>query len=173
MKKVFISLVLMAFCSSAYTSTKSLSVPNEGLPVKATEVYIPVGKTGQLISLMDLSQISVKDLEKLTGKKMKFVEKVNFKIGQRHLRKNINDDGSFTSKKYENYFSSFGMFTDGISWSGLALGLFLSLIGVLIAYLIGGDKNKKGLADKNRRRRIRWAWIGAIISLIIWGVILI
>ena len=50
------------------------------------------------------------------------------------------------------------------SLSGLALGLFLSLIGVLIAYLITtGDK--KG--------RITWAWIGAIISLIIWGAVLI
>jgi len=52
----------------------------------------------------------------------------------------------------------------GFSLTGLLLGLFLSLIGVLIAYVIAG-------ADK--RSRVTWAWIGAAISFIIWGAILL
>ncbi len=101
----------------------------------------------------------------MTGRKMKFSEKVNFKIAQRELRKNINNDGSFSSKKFENYFSSVPVpGPGGINWGGLALGLFLSLIGVLIAYLISGD---------NKGPRIRWAWIGAAISFVIVGTILI
>jgi len=35
---------------------------------------------------------------------------------------------------------------------------------VLIAYVIAGSDN---------RSRVTWAWIGAAISLIIWGAILI
>lgn len=162
MKKVF-ALMLLAFCSVVCYSAEPALVPNKTTPIKATEVFVPVGKTGRLISIMELSQISVKDFENLTGKKMKFVDKVNFKIAQRKLRKDINDDGSFTSKKYEKYFHGGGP-VKGISWGGLALGLFLSLIGVLIAYLISVD---------NRGPLIRWAWIGAIISLIVWGTILI
>jgi hypothetical protein len=162
MKNVIISLMLIAFSSPIHSSTEPSPAPNKSLPFKATEVYIPIGKTGQLISVWELSQIRVKDFEKVTGKKMNFVEKVNFKSAQRQLRKNINRDGSFSSK-YEKYFSPAAM-SNGAMWGGLALGLFLSLIGVLIAYLIKTGDTKK---------RIKWAWIGAAISLILWGALVI
>ena len=160
MRNCIMLFMLMGFFSVTHASTNSISVTANRPPLTAYEVYVPVGKTGQLISLMDLSQIKTKEFEKLSGKKMKFTEKVNFKIAQRQLKKNINYDGTFSSKKFERYF---GLFTR-ISWGGLALGLFLSLIGVLIAYLI---------TDENKSNRVRWAWIGAIISFIIWGAILI
>ena len=63
-----------------------------------------------------------------------------FKAGQRKLRQNIHADGTLDKgfvKKFDSYRGIFGIFNLG----GLALGLFLSLIGVLIAYLITtGDK---------------------------------
>ena len=153
----------MAVVSATYSSTSTIPVSSTNPSIKATDVYVPVGKNGQLISLMDLSGISVKEFESLSGKKMKFREKVNFKMKQRVLKNNINYDGTFSKKKVEKYFNKaalFGLFNLG----GFALGLFLSLIGVLIAYLITtGDK--KG--------RIRWAWIGAIVGFIIWGAVLI
>ena len=164
MKKTFILFLLIAVVSSTYSSTNSIPVSSTNPSIKATEVYVPIGKNGQLISLMDLSQISVKDFEKLSGKKMKMMEKVNFKMKQRELKKNINYDGSFSKKRVEKYFNKAALAGGAFSLSGLALGLFLSLIGVLIAYLITtGDK--KG--------RITWAWIGCAISLILWGALLI
>jgi len=166
MKKAIVSLVLVVLCTTGYSYSKPTSIPESRIPINSREVYIPIGNTGHLISLMELSYISVKDFEKLSGKKMKFADKVKFKLGQRELRKKINEDGTFNSKKLENYIaaSQKGLLT-GISWAGLALGLFLSLIGVLIAYLI---TSKEG-----NRSMIKWAWIGAIISLIVWGAILI
>ena len=114
------------------------------------------------VDLIDGSfPISVKDFETLSGKKMKLIEKISFKLGQQKLRRSINNDGSFSQKRFEKYFGKFWG-VGGFSLVGLLLGLFLSLIGVLIAYLIWNDKS-----------RIRWAWIGAIISLIVWGAILI
>ena len=164
MKKTFILFLLIAVVSATYSSTNTVPVSSKHPSIKATEVYVPIGKTGQLISLMDLSEISVKDFEKLSGKKMKFSQKVTFKMKQRELKKNINYDGSFSKKRVEKYFNKAALLGGGISLSGLALGLFLNLIGVLIAYLItSGDK--KG--------RITWAWIGAIISAVIWGAVLI
>ena len=164
MKKTFILFLLIAVFSTTYSSTNTIPVSSTNPSIKATEVYVPIGKHGQLISLMDLSQISVKDFESLSGKKMKMMEKVNFKMKQRELKKNINYDGTFSKKRVEKYFNKAALFGGGISLSGLALGLFLNIIGVLIAYLItSGDK--KG--------RITWAWIGAIISAVIWGAVLI
>ena len=163
MKKTFILFLLIAVVSATYSSTNTIPGSSKNPSIKATEVYVPIGKTGQFISVMELSQIKVKDYEKLAGKKMKFVEKVNFKLGQRELKKSINQDGTFSNKRVEKYFDKAAL--GGVfSISGLLLGLFLSLIGVLIAYLITtGDK--KG--------RITWAWIGCAISLILWGALLI
>jgi len=163
MKKTFILFLLIAVFSATYSSTTSIPVSPAKSSVKATEVYVPIGKTGKFISVMELSQIKAKDYEALTGKKMKFLDKVNFKLGQRELKKSINQDGTFSNKRVEKYFNKAAL-GGAFSISGLLLGLFLSLIGVLIAYLITtGDK--KG--------RITWAWIGAAISLILWGALLI
>ena len=163
MKQAIVSLVLVALCTIGYASTTPGSVPTTKFPLEANEVYLPVGKTGHLISLMELSQISVRDFEKLTGNKMKLGEKVKFKLGQRELRKNINEDGSFNSKKFENYFTVRGAARASIDLGGFALGLVLSLVGVLIAYVLAGDN----------KQFIKWTWIGAVISLIVWGAILL
>ena len=69
MKKTFILFLLIAVVSAAYSSTNSIPVSSTNPSIKATEVYVPIGKNGQLISLMDLSEISVKDFESCLAKK--------------------------------------------------------------------------------------------------------
>jgi hypothetical protein len=64
MKKTFILFLLIAVVSSTYSSTSTTPVSSTNPSIKATDVYVPIGKNGQLISLMDLSEISVKDFEK-------------------------------------------------------------------------------------------------------------
>lgn len=162
MKKMIVFLGLVAFVSSAYCN--AALGPATKVPLRAEEVFLPVGSTGHLISLMDLSRISVKDFEALSGKKMKFLDKVNFKLGQRELKRSINPDGTFNKRSIEKSLTRPKGPGGGFSLVGLLLGLFLSLIGVLIAYVIAG-------ADK--RSRVTWAWIGAAISFVIWGVILL
>ena len=164
MKKIIILFALIGIFSSVNSTTNLIPSSVAKVRLKADEVYLPVGKTGNLISLMDLSRISVKDFETMSGQKMKFFEKVQFKLSQRQLKKSINEDGTFSRKSIEKYLTKPPYGGGGVfSLTGLLLGLFLSLIGVLIAYLIGSDN----------KSRIRWAWIGAIISLIVWGAVLI
>jgi len=162
MKKVIVFVGLIIFFFSAYSNTAL--APTAKTPLRADEIYLTVGTTGHLISLMDLSRISVKDFETLSGKKMKFSERVNFKLGQRGLKKSINPDGSFNRKNIEKDLAKPAGPGGGFSLTGLLLGLFLSLIGVLIAYVIAGS---------DKRSRVTWAWIGAAISFIIWGAILL
>ena len=158
MKKTFILFLLIAVVSASYSSTNSIPVSSTNPSIKATDVYVPIGKNGQLISLMDLSEISVKDFEKLSGKKMKMMEKVNFKMKQRELKKNINYDGSFSKKRVEKYFNKAAEGGGGFHIGGFALGFLLGLIGVLIAYLINDDKKKD---------RVKWSWIGLLVLVVI------
>jgi hypothetical protein len=93
----------------------------------------------------------------VTGKKMTFVKKIQFKLAQRKLRKSINEDGTFNNKKLEKVFQDEMSGTTGFHLGGFALGLFLFVIGVLIAYLID---------DEKKSNRVKWAWIGAAVSLL-------
>jgi len=160
MKKIIAIFSMLAAFSIAYATATVEAKPT----VKASEVYLPVGNTGQMLSVQDLSLISVKDFQNLTGKKMNLVDRLSFKIAQKKLRNSINTDGSFSKKKVEKFFNSAAEGSSGFHLGGFILGLLLGLIGVLIAYLIKDDK---------KRARVKWAWIGWVAWLIIYGVILL
>jgi hypothetical protein len=90
----------------------------------------------------------------LTGKKLKLSQKVSLKLSQwkikRMLKKGKKVDLLTMAKAQKE------LDTSDFNIAGFLLGLFLSLIGVLIAYLIGGDDI------------IKWAWLGAGLNLIIF-----
>lgn len=154
MKKAFVLVALIVTFSVA----NSTSLPNEGPPIKASEVFLPIGKTGQMISIQDLALIKIKDFETLTGSKLKLIDKIGFSISQKKLRKSINPDGTFNKKKVQKFFHKYAEDGTGFNAGGFFLGLILGLIGVLIAYLIKDEKKKS---------RVKWAWIGWAIWLVI------
>ena len=69
------------------------------------------------------------------------------------MRDNIAPDGSFNSKAIKKAFGD-----GGFHLGGFALGFFLSLLGVLIAYLINDD---------NKSSRVWSAWRGFIAGFLI------
>jgi hypothetical protein len=97
--------------------------------------------------------MKVGDYEKMTGKKMSWFHRLEFKMMQKKLRKSISADGSVNNKKLA-MLAREGDGTTGFHAGGFFLGFLLGLIGVLIAYLIN---------DEKKSNRVKWAWIG-------WGV---
>ncbi len=118
---------------------------------------IPVGKTGHAISLYHLAYISINDFEKVSGKHLKFTDRIGFKLAQRELRKGIAEDGTIQSKKMKKSLAKVTGGEYGFHAGGFVLGFFLGLIGVIIAYVI---------SDDYKRNRVKWAWIG-------WGIFLV
>jgi len=159
MKQLLTLLIALAVFTTSFAGASTVILPKKNPKLNANEVFIPVGKNGEKISLLDLSQMKVKDLEAVTGRKMKLVDKIGFKIAQKQLRSSINADGSINNKNLDRLASKP---VDGSNFNlgGFALGLLLGLIGILIAYLINDDK---------KSARVKWAWIGFAI----WIVILI
>ncbi|HEX2534572.1 MAG TPA: hypothetical protein VHK69_12590 [Chitinophagaceae bacterium] len=157
MKKFLFLFAALAVLGASYASFSSKKPLR-----KASEVFVPVGKTGKTISLQDLSAISVKEFERVSGKDMRFMDKVNFKLGQRQLRKSINPDGTLNSRKMEKFAKR----VDGSDFNlgGFALGFLLGLIGVLIAYII---------SDDNKRVRTKWAWIGFGAAVVLYILLLV
>jgi len=102
---------------------------------------------------MELSAISTKDFQSLTGKKMKFFEKLSFKLGQKKFKNMINADGTVNNKKLEKL--KFGE-NDGVGFGGgFFLGLILSIFGVLICPL--NSATHKG--DSYKRSKLNGVWI--------------
>src|SRR5690348_2884861 len=94
MKRFFVLLIAISVFATTYASGLSIIVPAR----KASEIMVSVGKSGEKISLLDLSRIKVKDYEKLSGQNMKLAGKVGFKLAQKQLAKSINPDGTVNSK---------------------------------------------------------------------------
>ena len=81
MKKSFIlfsALFIYSTCFAAFEIKNSA--------IKAAEIFLPIGKTGQQISLMELSTVAVTDFERLSGRHMKFFDRLAFKSYQKKLK---------------------------------------------------------------------------------------
>ena len=159
MKKIFAILLLLA----TFTVANSTATTDVKLPLKASQVYLPVGNTDKTISVMELSTISMKELQKLTGRKMNLLERGSFKAGQKKLRNSINSDGTF-NKKTEKLFNKTMAGGGGFHAGGFFLGFLIGAIGVVIAYVINDDKKKA---------RVKWAWIGFGVSVVLSIIIII
>jgi len=136
--------------SAAVVAPSKPTPPASVTPLKASDIRIPIAGTGKTVSLQELSTMNVDDLEHLTGKKMGWLKRMEFKLALRKLRHSIKPDGTIDNKslaRLRGYYDDDGSFHIG----GFALGFFIGLIGVLIAYLI---------QDDNHHRRVKWAWIG-------------
>ena len=155
--------VLLFLSVALFSGTFATSISEVKPVLNAKSIMLPVGKTGKKISLMELSQISLSDFEKLTNKKMRFFDRLAFKAGQKKLRKNIAEDGTL-KKKFEKTINRMMAGETGFHIGGFALGFFVGLIGVLIAYLINDDFKKN---------RVKWAWIGFGAFVLIYIVLLI
>ena len=139
--------------ASVTPGTESVAPAPAAAPLKASDIRLPVGNTGQTINLQELSTMKVADYEKMTGKKMGFFHRLEFKLAQKKLRSSINEDGTVNNKRLEKMARYYDGDT-GFHAGGFFLGFLLGLIGVLIAYLIN---------DEKKSNRVKWAWIG-------WGV---
>ena len=124
----------------------------------ANQVFVYIGNNGEKISLLEISKMSIKEYQRISGERLNFFERLHFKAAQKNLRKNINPDGILNTDLIgkNGFGDSFSDFHIG----GFLLGLILFLPGVLIAYLIGGDEDIK-------RSRVKWAWYGAGIFAIL------
>ena len=160
--KNFLTLALVFLSFFVATASTPPNTTSKDTKIYASEVFITINKDGTKISLLELSRISKTDLETMTGRKMSHWDKKAFFSAQKKMKKGINSEGVVTNKKLAKYFDFDG--ETGFHLGGFALGLLLSLVGVLIAYLID---------DSKKPNRTKWAWIGFVITAVLFGLTLI
>jgi hypothetical protein len=159
MNVIFTFCLVLALLPFTYAATPVAAFPAQGIHatadrpgINANQIFLPVGTSGKLISLVALSTISVKDFETVSGKKLTPFDKLSFKLGQYKLRNKIEDDGTIKNKALKYYAKTLTANNEaGSHLAGFVMGFFLSIIGVLIVYLID---------DRKKKARVKWAWIG-------------
>jgi hypothetical protein len=159
------AFIVSSFSFSSSSSTEPLNVPAPAV-VNASKIMIPVGNSGKKISLLELSRINRQELENLTGKKMSLFEKMAFKKTQKRLKKGIKDDGTITDKRLLKFMNRKAAGnTEGFHGLGFVLGFFLGILGVLLAYVINDDEDK--------RNRVKWAWLGFGIGALLYIILIV
>lgn len=128
MKKYFLIVLSFLIFSSTF-SAASILVPSN----QASEIYLQLGKNGQNVSLLALSQMKVKEYQNATGQRLNLFEKVTFKFAQKKLRKSIHSDGTIDAKAAKN----FGKKASGgkSQLVALLLVIFVGVLGIHRFYL--------------------------------------
>jgi hypothetical protein len=127
--------------------------------ISANNFIVPSEKTIQPksspfnnILIRQFLHLTPKKYYAMTGKRMSLSQKISLKIAQYKVKRMIKK-----GKPVDLVAMSKDIDTSDFNIAGLILGLLLSLIGVLIAYLI----------DDSDSSMIKWAWIGAGIGAIL------
>ena len=132
---------IIAFFFASAIMINSFAAVNVEVPtLKASQVNLPLSKTGKSVSLLALSEMSVKEYQTLTGERMKLMDKFAFKMSQRELKKVINNDGTVNVKKLETLNKKMQKAVDNKRNLRLALiflgaAVVLSIIGSFVPFL--------------------------------------
>lgn len=148
MKKVFLT-VLMGTCFLLALQPANSMVASS-YPAAQSTLTKPDPINDKLIQ--EFLSLTPKKYYKMTGKRMKLSEKIALKLTQRKVKRMIK-----RGEPVDLVAMSKEIDTSDFNIAGFVLGLILSLIGVLIAYLI----------DENDSSMIKWAWIGAGVQAIL------
>lgn len=130
------ALILFCFITVSVSATGrfSSSMPAENHP--------SLSSIDQRILYMKwFVKLTPEEFGQLRGKKLNFFERMSFRTTQKRMKHQLLSQSTVTS--------------EGVNWGGLALGFFLSIIGVAGAYIFSKDSNFR-----------KWTWIGAGIGLL-------
>ena len=105
-------------------------------PPTAKEVMIPLIGTDKMISLEDFLNLTPESYKNIAGKKMSYGQKLDLGISKHYLKKMIRKDGTVDVEKMKRrgFFGGWQW-----HWGGFALGLFLSILGPIVALFFNDD----------------------------------
>lgn len=141
----FLALALMIFTIPSSAVVVPSTTPE---PLKKESTSVTALSS---MSVEDFLALTPKKYKELTGEKLSITKKISLKLAQKKIRKAIKNNEQVDSTTMANAVD-----TSDFNIGGFILGLLLSVIGVLIAYLIGDSSV------------IKWAWIGFGIALVIY-----
>jgi hypothetical protein len=135
-KLFFVSIIFLCFTQnsfSAYISSSESSIAEK--PKHGHEI-----STQDRAAMEEFVKLTPKKYGELRGKKLSFVEKIEFKVLQRKLKRQLD----------------YGDDSTGFNIGGFLLGFFLGLLGLIGAFVFSQDRNFR-----------KWTLYGLLASIIV------
>lgn len=158
MAKIYTSRLLTAVIMLLLLTAPAL--PSSALVVpSATPIASKPDNKAAALSDLNVSEflaLTPKSYKELTGKKLSFTQKISLKIAQKKVRKAMKNH-----EEVDIAAMAAPIDTYDFNIAGFLLGLLLTVIGVLIAYIIDDPAI------------IKWAWIGFGVWAAIFLLVLI
>ena len=151
MAKTYTSTALMRISLLALALMMFIT-PSSALTAPSSKPATPNAENAfSKMSVEEFLSMTPKKFRQMTGEKLSIPQKISLKLAQRKVKQALKNKEAVD----ENVMAT-AVDTSDFNIGGFILGLLLSLVGVLIAYLIGDSTV------------IKWAWIGFGIFLIIF-----
>ncbi len=133
MRSVLSTCLLLVIWSSAFALPSTTTIKQE------------------IITVTDISQMSVKEYQRAVGHKLSLKEKIVYGLAKKQIKKGLKGgtipaDAPAASRM------------DDVNFGAFLLGLFLGIIGILLVFLLFDDQD---------------AWKSALLGLGIWLLILL
>jgi hypothetical protein len=128
LKLLFTGILFFCFAQNSFSAFISFESSIAKKPKHTHEISVQ-----ERTAMEEFVKLTPKQYGELRGKKLSFVEKIEFKVLQRKLKKQLD----------------YGDDSSGFNIGGFALGFLVGLIGILLAYIFSQDRNFR-----------KWAWIG-------------
>ncbi len=155
-------LSLLFLFTVLYTISFGASIGENNSISDTNTILLSVGRAKKKISLTALSAISVKDFEAFANRKMNFFDRIAFKLIQKKLKKSIHENGTIKNEKLRKFLTGSEGDQTRFHTGGFLLGFLVGIPGVLISYII---------EDDNKRRRVKWSWVGLGIRAVIASIL--
>jgi hypothetical protein len=162
MRKISLTILFLSTIHQVFSASTSL--PRKAPTLIAKEVMVPLMGTNQFISLEDFLLLTPKSYRQIAGKKMSLTQKLDLGISKHFVRKMIRKDGSVDIEKMKKrgFFSGWHW-----RWGGFALGLFLNVLGPIVALFFNDDY--KWDRFWTAMHRAIYVWLIAVIIIAVSG----
>jgi len=164
MRLLIAAIISWFLCANSYASTTPPISYNEnpGIQRSATPS----------LQLTGILKLKVRDIEKLTGRKLKLKEKIAFKFFQWKIRKGLRITKEEPKKNKGKTALIFGI----IGLAGLItpipiVGGLMALVGIILAMVLGYDAKKQNPDDKNAKTAIVLGWIGVGLFVVAVAIV--
>ena len=161
MKKLFF-LIPIFFILASFSKSETAFSDNTAVSFPALEK-----PSAAKLSLEHLSEMKVKEFEKLTGKKLRLKERLSFKLLQLKIKKELKKEGSEKSHSKGN--TAFILSLIGLGLILVPYGIIASVPLAILAIIFGSQAKKDNPKDKKAQTAI----ILGVVTLGLFAVLLI
>ena len=131
-------ILLLALCCILLSQTTSATTVTNSFSLAEKKAIKSDPGLPYYFSVQEFLSLTPEKYKQLTGKKLSFFQRISLRLQQQKIKRSLR-------KKEPAVLSDFDA-------TGFVLGLFISVLGIGISYLIDYKETKK------------WAWIGAGVS---------